>query len=205
MRIELLDRLRGEEKFASAEELIAADANRGRGRRMARIIESAPRHAREPDGRESHRRRAALMTERAVAEIIPTGLRRRAEVRASAAPEDGLRPERAGPHAWPCGRLRKLRQLQDLGHTIVVIVGDWTARIGDPSGTVETRPMLTAEQVKANAETYLRSSRRSSTATDRSPPADASGSTSSRSRMSSGSAPSSRWRRCWSAPTSPSA
>ncbi|TMG02611.1 MAG: tyrosine--tRNA ligase [Chloroflexi bacterium] len=52
--------------------------------------------------------------------------------------------------------LRKLRQLQDLGHTIVVIVGDWTARIGDPSGQSRTRPMLTADQVKANAETYLR-------------------------------------------------
>ncbi len=52
--------------------------------------------------------------------------------------------------------LRKLRQLQDLGHTIVVIVGDWTARIGDPSGQSKTRPMLTADEVKANAETYLR-------------------------------------------------
>jgi len=52
--------------------------------------------------------------------------------------------------------LRKLRQLQDLGHTIVVIVGDWTARIGDPSGQSKTRPMLTADQVKENAETYLR-------------------------------------------------
>jgi tyrosyl-tRNA synthetase len=52
--------------------------------------------------------------------------------------------------------LRKLRQLQELGHTIVVIVGDWTARIGDPSGQSKTRPMLTAEQVKENAETYLR-------------------------------------------------
>ncbi len=52
--------------------------------------------------------------------------------------------------------LRKLRQLQDLGHTVVVIVGDWTARIGDPSGQSKTRPMLTAEQVKANADTYMR-------------------------------------------------
>ncbi len=52
--------------------------------------------------------------------------------------------------------LRKLRQLQELGHTIVVIVGDWTARIGDPSGQSKTRPMLTADEVKANAETYLR-------------------------------------------------
>jgi tyrosyl-tRNA synthetase len=52
--------------------------------------------------------------------------------------------------------LRKLRQLQDFGHTVVIIVGDWTAQIGDPSGQSKTRPMLTADQVNANAETYLR-------------------------------------------------
>jgi len=52
--------------------------------------------------------------------------------------------------------LRKLRQLQELGHTVVIIVGDWTAQIGDPSGQSKTRPMLTADQVNANAETYLR-------------------------------------------------
>ena len=51
--------------------------------------------------------------------------------------------------------LRKLRQLQDLGHKVVLIVGDWTAQIGDPSGRSQTRPMLTAEQVNENAETYL--------------------------------------------------
>jgi tyrosyl-tRNA synthetase len=51
--------------------------------------------------------------------------------------------------------LRKLRQFQDMGHTVVLIIADWTARIGDPSGQSVTRPMLTAEQVKANAETYL--------------------------------------------------
>ena len=52
--------------------------------------------------------------------------------------------------------LRKLRALQELGHTVVVIVGDWTARIGDPSGQSITRPMLSQEEVEANAETYLR-------------------------------------------------
>ena len=51
--------------------------------------------------------------------------------------------------------LRKLRQLQDLGHQVVVIVGDWTAQIGDPSGRSATRPMLTAAQVVENAESYL--------------------------------------------------
>src|SRR5215216_4925536 len=42
--------------------------------------------------------------------------------------------------------LRKLRQFQELGHQVVLIVGDWTAQIGDPSGRDETRPRLTAEQ-----------------------------------------------------------
>ena len=51
--------------------------------------------------------------------------------------------------------LRKMRQFQDMGHQIVIIVGDWTAQIGDPSGRSATRPMLTTEQVKANAQTYL--------------------------------------------------
>ncbi len=56
---------------------------------------------------------------------------------------------------WTVG-LRKLRQLQNLGHTAVVIVGDWTARIGDPSGQSQTRPMLSDEQVKTNAEAIKR-------------------------------------------------
>jgi tyrosyl-tRNA synthetase len=51
--------------------------------------------------------------------------------------------------------LRKLRQFQELGHQVVLIVADWTAQIGDPSGVSMTRPMLSAQQVKANAETYM--------------------------------------------------
>ena len=50
--------------------------------------------------------------------------------------------------------LRKLRQFQDLGHTAVLIIGDFTSMIGDPSGRSATRPQLTREQVAANAETY---------------------------------------------------
>ena len=50
---------------------------------------------------------------------------------------------------------RKLRQFQQLGHKAVVVIGDWTARLGDPSGREEARKPLTAEQVKANAETYF--------------------------------------------------
>ena len=51
--------------------------------------------------------------------------------------------------------LRKLRQFQDLGHKAVLIIGDYTAMIGDPTGRSKTRPMLTAEQIATNAETYL--------------------------------------------------
>jgi tyrosyl-tRNA synthetase len=52
--------------------------------------------------------------------------------------------------------LRKLRQFQDLGHEAILIIGDFTALIGDPSGRSVTRPQLTREQVAANAETYRR-------------------------------------------------
>ena len=55
-------------------------------------------------------------------------------------------------HAVP---LRKLRQFQDLGHTVVLIIGDFTALIGDPSGRNSTRPPLTREQIDANAATYV--------------------------------------------------
>ncbi|MBU0716802.1 MAG: tyrosine--tRNA ligase [Planctomycetes bacterium] len=51
--------------------------------------------------------------------------------------------------------LRKLRQFQDLGHKAVLIIGDYTAMIGDPTGRSKTRPVLTSEQVEANARTYL--------------------------------------------------
>ena len=52
--------------------------------------------------------------------------------------------------------LRKLRQLQDLGHQVILIVGDWTAQIGDPSGRSATRTMLTHADVLENAESYMR-------------------------------------------------
>jgi len=55
-------------------------------------------------------------------------------------------------HAVP---LRKLRQFQDLGHTVVLIIGDFTALIGDPSGRSSTRPALSREQIEENAQTYI--------------------------------------------------
>ena len=68
----------------------------------------------------------------------------------------GFDHSRPDIHLGHCVGLRKLRQFQELGHQVVLIVGDWTARIGDPSGQSATRPMLTPEEVKENAETYLR-------------------------------------------------
>ena len=68
----------------------------------------------------------------------------------------GFDPSRPDIHLGHAVGLRKLRQLQDLGHQVILIVGDWTAQIGDPSGQSVTRPMLTAEEVRGNAESYMR-------------------------------------------------
>ncbi|MDP3046151.1 MAG: tyrosine--tRNA ligase, partial [Chloroflexota bacterium] len=67
----------------------------------------------------------------------------------------GMDPSRPNLHVGHAVGLRKLRAFQDLGHTIVLIVGDWTAQIGDPSGRDESRQMLTADVVRANAQTYM--------------------------------------------------
>ncbi len=67
----------------------------------------------------------------------------------------GFDPSATDIHLGHAVGLRKLRQLQDMGHKVVLIVGDWTAQIGDPSGRSATRPMLTAEQVRENAATYM--------------------------------------------------
>jgi tyrosyl-tRNA synthetase len=65
---------------------------------------------------------------------------------------DPSRPDLTLGHAVV---LRTLRRFQDAGHVAVLIVGDFTGRIGDPSGRSETRPMLTGEEIEANAQTYL--------------------------------------------------
>jgi tyrosyl-tRNA synthetase len=67
----------------------------------------------------------------------------------------GLDPTAPDLHVGHLVVLDTLRAFQDEGHTVVLIIGDYTARIGDPSGRSETRPVLTAEQVAANAETYF--------------------------------------------------
>ena len=67
----------------------------------------------------------------------------------------GIDPTGYDVHVGHLVPIRKMRDFQDLGHTGVIIIGDFTAQIGDPSGKDETRPHLTAEQVKDNAEKYM--------------------------------------------------
>ncbi len=66
----------------------------------------------------------------------------------------GLDPTAPDIHLGHTVVLNKLRQLQDLGHTVIFLIGDFTSRIGDPSGRNTTRPPLTIEQIRANASTY---------------------------------------------------
>ena len=68
----------------------------------------------------------------------------------------GFDPSSPDIHLGHAVGLRKLRQLQDIGHQVVLIVGDWTARIGDPSGQSAQRRMMSQADVEANAETYMR-------------------------------------------------
>jgi tyrosyl-tRNA synthetase len=66
----------------------------------------------------------------------------------------GLDPTAPDIHIGHTVVLNKMRQLQDLGHQVIFLIGDFTSMIGDPSGRNTTRPPLTAEQIKRNAETY---------------------------------------------------
>lgn len=69
--------------------------------------------------------------------------------------KQGFDPSRPDIHLGHVVGLRKLRHFQEMGHQLVLIVGDWTAQIGDPSGQSATRTMLSAEEVRANARTYM--------------------------------------------------
>lgn len=93
---------------------------------------------------------------RGVAEIISeSSLRTRLNSGKPLRLKQGFDPSKPDLHVGHAVGLRKLRQFQELGHTVVLIVGDWTAQIGDPSGRDEARTMLTAQQVKSNADTYM--------------------------------------------------
>lgn len=93
---------------------------------------------------------------RGVAEVIVEAeLRQRLAAGKPLRLKQGFDPTKPDMHIGHAVGLRKLRTFQELGHQVVLIVGDWTAQIGDPSGRDETRTRLTAEEVRANAETYM--------------------------------------------------
>ena len=93
---------------------------------------------------------------RGVAEIIvESELRAKLNAGKKLLLKQGFDPSRPDMHIGHAVGLRKLKKFQELGHTIVLIVGDWTAQIGDPSGRDVTRPRLTAEKVRENALTYM--------------------------------------------------
>ena len=71
----------------------------------------------------------------------------------------GCDPSRPDLHIGHSVVLQKLRDFQDLGHQAVLVIGDFTAMIGDPSERNKTRPQLTLEEAKANAESYIEQSK----------------------------------------------
>ena len=101
------------------------------------------------------------MSRRGCEELIPEEdwVRKLARSEATGVPlriKLGLDPTAPDIHVGHTVVLNKMRQLQDLGHTVIFLIGDFTSLIGDPSGRNSTRPPLTPEQIKLNAETYYR-------------------------------------------------
>src|SRR5574343_429984 len=104
-------------------------------------------------------REALAITRRGVQELLPEDawVAKLARSAATGTPlriKLGLDPTAPDIHLGHTVVLNKMRQLQNLGHQVIFLIGDFTSMIGDPSGRNATRPPLTAEQIKANAETY---------------------------------------------------
>jgi tyrosyl-tRNA synthetase len=104
-------------------------------------------------------REALAVSLRGVQELLPQDewVRKLARSAANGQPlriKLGLDPTAPDIHLGHTVVLNKMRQLQNLGHQVIFLIGDFTSLIGDPSGRNATRPPLTAEQIKANAETY---------------------------------------------------
>jgi tyrosyl-tRNA synthetase len=102
---------------------------------------------------------AMRISKRRCSELLPEAdwLAKLARSEASGVPlrvKLGLDPTAPDIHLGHTVVLNKLRELQDLGHTVIFLIGDFTSMIGDPSGRNTTRPPLTREQIEANAKTY---------------------------------------------------
>jgi tyrosyl-tRNA synthetase len=106
-------------------------------------------------------REALAISKRGCDELLPEGdwLAKLARSEATGVPlriKLGLDPTAPDIHIGHTVVLNKMRQLQDLGHTVIFLIGDFTSMIGDPSGRNATRPPLSPEQIKANADTYYK-------------------------------------------------
>ena len=106
-------------------------------------------------------REALAVTLRGIEELIPQDdwVKKLARSEVTGVPlriKLGLDPTAPDIHIGHTVVLNKMRQLQDLGHQVIFLIGDFTSLIGDPSGRNSTRPPLTPEQIKANAETYYK-------------------------------------------------
>src|SRR3954466_3112001 len=101
---------------------------------------------------------AAFLTRNAVDALPEGGLERKLEQAAREGRQLrvklGIDPTAADIHLGHTVVLQKLREFQDLGHKVVLIIGDYTARVGDPSGRSSTRPVLSGEEIDANAQTF---------------------------------------------------
>jgi tyrosyl-tRNA synthetase len=97
----------------------------------------------------------AVLSDGAVDLVPEQGLRTKLELGRPLRVKLGVDPSRPDLTLGHAVVLRKLRQFQDAGHVAVLIIGDFTGRIGDPSGRSETRPMLSPDEIEANARTYL--------------------------------------------------
>jgi tyrosyl-tRNA synthetase len=100
-------------------------------------------------------RTAAHLARNAVASLPSGALEERLAAGRPLRAKLGLDPTAPDLHLGHTVVLQKLREFQDLGHTVVLIVGDYTARVGDPSGRSATRPVLSGEEIDAHARTYV--------------------------------------------------
>jgi tyrosyl-tRNA synthetase len=96
-----------------------------------------------------------LLTRRVSEVVVDESLRKKLSSGRKLRVKLGVDPTAPDLHLGHTVPLKKLREFQELGHQIVLIIGDYTAKVGDPSGKSKTRPMLTDKEVKANAETYM--------------------------------------------------
>jgi tyrosyl-tRNA synthetase len=117
--------------------------------------EVRPELSARPNPRTSSPREAAAWLTRNAVDSLPDGvLEQKLGLERPLRVKLGIDPTAPDIHLGHTVVLQKLREFQDLGHTVILIIGDYTARVGDPSGRSDTRPALSSAEIEANARTY---------------------------------------------------